>query len=288
MNSLTITLVTGVFAFLSIYLSFGYWVERIWVPMLKARDQLVLQYDDLFMKKTPEAVLRIQLGWGFGFFALAPLLFWPEVAVVLIAGIVFFWIGFNLPRIYLNSWVRPQRVAQFSVQMVDALTLMANGLKSGLNVAQTIQIVVDEMPRPIKEEFGLVLSQNRAGSSLEEAFENLGRRIRSEDVSMFVTSVNILTETGGNIAETFQNITKTIRERIKLQAKIQAMTAQGMASAVIVGMLPWALALMLYLVDPVAMTPLFTTIPGWGILLLVCILEVLGFLVVMKIVKIKV
>ena len=87
--------------------------------------------------------------------------------------------------------------------------------------------MTQEMPNPIRQEFNLILSENKLGVSLEEAFVNLSRRIKSDDVEMFVTSVNILKETGGNLAETFDTIVITIRDRIKVEGKIKAMTQSG-------------------------------------------------------------
>ena len=101
--------------------------------------------------------------------------------------------------------------------MVDALSLMSNGLKSGLSIVQSLGLVTQEMPNPIRQEFNLILSENKLGVSLEDAFINLAKRIKSDDVEMFVTSVNILKETGGNLAETFDTIVITIRERIKVE-----------------------------------------------------------------------
>ncbi len=212
----------------------------------------------------------------------------PPIVLSIVTSIMLFYFAWRLPFLWYSFMIRPARIKKFSTQMVDALTLMSNGMKSGLNVPQTLQIVVDEMPNPISQEFRLILTENRIGLTFEKAFENLGRRIPSEDVSMFVTSVNILRETGGNISETFDTIAQTIRERMKLQSKIGAMVAQGMMSAIIVGALPWGLGVMLYLIDPVRMTPLFTTPLGWVILLAILILEAIGFVVILKIVKIRV
>ena len=288
MNAFIVTLGSGIIIFTGAFLTFDYWYERVWTTMLAVRDETHALNKDMFSTKTEKDVLRQQVyvaGAISGFFFL---LMWPQLLISVPFSLLVFYFAWRLPKLYLKYIVKPQRVAKFSIQMVDALTLMANGLKSGLNVPQTLQIVVDEMPNPIKEEFNLVLQENRLGRSVEEAFENLGKRIDSEDVSMFVTSVNILSETGGNIAETFQSITRTIRERLKLQGKITAMTAQGMTSAVIVGALPWGLGIMLYTADPVAMKPMFTHPAGWAILLLISILEGIGFFVILKIVKIKV
>lgn len=144
------------------------------------------------------------------------------------------------------------------------------------------------MDGPIAQEFGLILDKNRIGQSIEQGLEELAKRLPSEDVVMFSTSVNILKETGGNMTETFATITTTIRERIKLQNKIDAMTAQGMTSAVVVSALPWGLLGILYLVDPELMRPMLVTIPGWVILMGVLFLEAIGFLAIKKIVTIRV
>jgi tight adherence protein B len=288
MNALFVAILSGALIFLAIYLGFDYWYEKVWGKMISIRDETYANYQDLFSTKSKDDVLRQQLYISGAIAGLFFVLMWPRVGIAIPFCAVVFWFSWRLPLIFLKHFVRPSRVGKFSVQMVDALTLMANGLKSGLNIPQTLQIVVDEMPDPISQEFGFVLSENRLGKPIEEAFENLGRRISSEDVSMFVTSVNILSETGGNIAETFQNITKTIRERLKLQSKIQAMTAQGMTSAVIVGALPWGLGVILYATDPVQMRPLFFHPVGWVILLMILMLESIGFFVILKIVKIKV
>jgi len=242
----------------------------------------------MFVAKGPEEVMREQLIISSICSVLMLVLFFKVILLALPVALATFYWSWRLPKIYLTSFVRPARINKFSTQMVDALTLMANGMKSGLNVPQTIQIVVDEMPSPINEEFGLVLKENQIGLPLEKAFDNLGKRIPSEDVSMFVTSINILRETGGNLAETFDTITKTIRERMKLAAKISAMTAQGMTSAIIVSALPWGLGAALYILDPDTMRPLFTHPIGWVILFAIFMLEAVGFFVILKIVKIRV
>jgi tight adherence protein B len=153
---------------------------------------------------------------------------------------------------------------------------------------QSIGLVVQEMPNPIRQEFNLILSENKLGVSLEEAFLNLSRRIKTDDVEMFVTSVNILKETGGNLAETFDTIVLTIRDRIKVEKKIESMTAQGFYQGVTVMSIPPLLGLVFYQTDPDLMKPLFTTPLGWVAMMVVVILEVGGFILIKKIIKIDV
>lgn len=289
MNAFAISALAGFVVFVGVYSSFEYWFQRIWMPMSQLTDRTVEVADDLFLFMKRQDFLRIQTlvsGFFGGFVAF---LFWalsPLLAII-IGGYVFYF-AWRIPLLYLLNFEKPNRVGLLSVQMVDGLTLMANGLKAGLSVPQALEVVVREMPNPIKQEFGKVLNENQLGTALDVAFEGLSRRIGSEDVSMFVTSVNILSQTGGNQAETYQNIVKTIRERLKLQSKIQAMTAQGMTSAVIVSLLPWALGIMLYFIDPERMRPMFFHPAGWVILTMVLVLEVVGFSIIRWIVKIKV
>ena len=191
------------------------------------------------------------------------------------------------PRPVVDALYR-KRVDNFNLQMVDGLNLMSNGLKSGLSVNQSIGLVVQEMPNPLQQEFALVLNENKLGVPLEEALNNLAKRIQCDDVEMFVTSINILKETGGNLAETFDTIAATIRERIKVQKKIQAMTTQGFTQGMFLLSVPLLLGLAFQSQDPEFMKPLITTTLGWVVMLVIFLLEAFAFFVIMKIVKIDV
>jgi tight adherence protein B len=172
--------------------------------------------------------------------------------------------------------------------MIDGLSLMSNGLKSGLSVVQSVGLVVEEMPDPLRQEFNLVLSQNKLGVPLEEALTNLSRRIVSDDVEMFVTSVNILKETGGNLAETFDTIVTTIRERIKVENKIAAMTAQQFYQGMVLLCIPPGLGLVFFLTDPEFMAPVFQSPWGLVVLALVAVLMTLAYFTITTIVKVEV
>ena len=279
--------------FLASYISFDFWYERYWGRILTVREKTREAYEDLFKYKSDQAVLNeMMLYASIPTFAIM-YLFWPTVPTLtrmvlsIILGTLVFYQSVKLPLFLVQRVHKRRRVAVFSVQMIDALTLMGNGLRSGLNIPQTLQIVVDEMPAPVSQEFGLVLNENRVGVTLEKAFENMAKRIDTEDVYMFTTSVNILRETGGNIAETFDTIVKTIRERLKLQSKIKAMTAQGMTSAIMVGGMPWVMGGVMYAIDPAMVRPMFTTLLGAAILMVILTLEVIGFVIILKIVKIR-
>jgi tight adherence protein B len=123
---------------------------------------------------------------------------------------------------------------------------------------------------------------------MTDALNDLGMRIPRPDVQMFVTSVNILSETGGNMAETFQTITFTIRERQKIEKKIEALTAQGITQGVIITLIPFGLLAVFYIVDPTYVQPLFNTTLGLLALAAMVTLQVIGGVAIKKIVKIQV
>ncbi len=254
---------------------------------LGTRDYIVEKLQMMFIEIPPHKILigLFSLSFGLGtivFLAFLPRLF-PGIPLAIVVTIV----GWKAPKPFVDRMYR-KRVEKFVMQMVDALNLMSNGMKSGLSVIQSLGLVTQEMSNPIQQEFGLVLSENKLGVSIEEAFNNLAKRIKSDDVEMFVTSINILKETGGNLAETFDTIVTTIRERIKVEKKISAMTAQGFYQGVFVMAIPPILGFVFYQSDPEFMLPLFTTPLGWAILFVIALLEAIGFIVIMKVVKIDV
>lgn len=203
-----------------------------------------------------------------------------------LAPIVFI-VGWKVPRPFINYLVQ-RRIKQYQGQMVDALNLLSNGLRAGLSVPQSLGMVVDELSPPIAQEFNLVLQENRMGIPLEECFENLAKRITIEDNQMFVTSINILRETGGNLPETFDTIVSVIRERIRLQQKIDTYIASNRMQAIIICSMPFVITVVMGISDPSNMKMIFTTIPGWIAILLGIGLDLIGGIVIMKIINIKI
>lgn len=193
----------------------------------------------------------------------------------------------SVPKMIIQFlWMR--RCGLFVDQMIDGMTMMANGVKAGLSVQQSMERIQNNLANPISQEFGLVLSQIRIGRSLSEALNDLGTRIPKQDVQMFVTSVNILQETGGNMGETFKTIVEVVRERQKVEKKIEALTAQGMAQGTIIVMVPFALLVVFYVLDPNYVAPLFNTTLGLVALVIMLGLQVIGGYAMNKIIKIKV
>lgn len=244
---------------------------------------LKLMSDKVDEKKITLLMLLMSFGLGSLFFVLA----YPNIIVGLIVGAIVTMLGWSLPLVIVKILFE-QRCDKFTDQLVDGLTIMSNGIKSGTNVAQSMERVNEIMGNPLRSEFQKVLSQQQLGQSFEDALIDLGVRIPRPDVQMLVTAINILKETGGDLSQTFDNIVFTIRERQKLEKKIQALTAMGRFQGLIVTLIPFFLAGMLFIFDPQLIMPMFTTTLGLVLCAVMIGLQVIGGFLIRKIVTIKV
>lgn len=251
------------------------------------RDYMTTTLDLMFIETTPLRVSRYYAAYLGLLFCLGIFFLYPSVGGGFAFGLLFTFVGWKIPSRIVRVLHR-RRIKKFVLQMVDGLSLMSNALRSGLNVPQALQLVSDELSNPISQEFTLVLSQNKLGVSLEDALSNLTIRMPHDDIEMFTTSVNILKETGGNLAETFDSISYTIRERIKIESKIAAMVSQGVLQGIIVVLMPFALGAILYQIDPERIAPMFTTLPGWVLLTAMMTLQAVGGFTIWKIVQVRV
>lgn len=177
---------------------------------------------------------------------------------------------------------------KFEAQFVDGLTLIANAVKAGLSLQQAIEMAADEMPRPFCSEMAQVISEVKMGASIEDALKRLSSRLVIDDLNIVVQSVCILRETGGNIVETFQLITNTIRERQKVEGRIKVLTSQGITQGVIILCMPFFLSFILYFVSPDFILPLFKNPLGWGMILIALSLQCVGAFFIKKIVNVKI
>lgn len=253
------------------------------------REYILKKFEILFIEVDPQrvtwALLLISFGSGVLVFCVLALL--GKTSLAIVAAIIATIVGWKIPRPLVDHFEN-KRKKKYALQMVDALNLLANGIRAGLTMPQAIGMVVDELPAPVSQEFNLVLQQAKIGVPLDEALENLKKRLYTEDNEMFVTSVNILRETGGNLAEVFDTITMVIRERVRLQLKIDTYVASGKMQAYIIGCMPFAMIAMFGSGDPDYFPLLFGTILGVVALLLICGMVGLGMFVILKIIDIKV
>jgi tight adherence protein B len=148
--------------------------------------------------------------------------------------------------------------------------------------------VAEEAPHPISSEFRRMLRETNLGYPMEQALDGLAERVPSEDLDLVVTVIKIQRQIGGNLAEILDKIVHTIRERIRIKGEVNTLTAQGKLQGIILTLLPVAMAIGIYMMNPEFMMPLFTTLLGKAMLGVAFILQMIGGFLIKKIVEIRV
>ena len=203
------------------------------------------------------------------------------------SGLVGAALGYAVP-VFLVYGTAAKRLKQFNLQLGDALILTANSLRTGYSFLQAIEMVSREMPEPIAGEFARLLREMNLGVVTEDALNNLAKRVNSDDLDLVITAVLIQRQVGGNLAEVLDNIAGTIRERVKIKGEIKTLTAQGRISGIIIGALPFCIGLAIFVVNPAYIGKLFSHPTGHVMLGAALVSQVLGALVIRKIVTIDV
>jgi tight adherence protein B len=216
------------------------------------------------------------------FFLLATLIFGTPLI-----GLLFGVLGFFVPRIYVNIR-KGRRLNQFNDQLGDTITLLANSLRSGFSIVQSMETVAQQLPDPIAGEFHRVTQEIGLGLHYEEALNNMLRRVPSDDLDLMITAINIQGKVGGNLAEILDTIGHTIRERIRIKGEIRVLTAQQMISGYILTALPVVLGLVLYLINKTYIGRMFEDPCGWIMLGVAVLMLFMGFMIIRKIVDIEV
>lgn len=184
--------------------------------------------------------------------------------------------------------LRARRRARIEAQLETALVDMGGALRSGFSIVQAVERVVEDGEGPLAEEFGTLLHQTRVGVPFEEALRNLGERVGSEDLSLVVISVETARRTGGNLAEIFETISATIRERIRIRNRVRTLTAQGRMQGVVLSLMPLGIGLALHFLQPNMFGPFLRSSAGVATVAAVAVLLALGALSIRKIVNIDV
>lgn len=236
---------------------------------------------DMFLFIDPRQMLVLNVASMCLLGMLAYVMLNPLVAV---AALIF---GFYLPML-LVRYYRKRRIKLFNTQLVDALQAMANAFKAGLTFPQAIEHVSREAMPPLAQEFTLFVREVKLGVQLEEALVNMSKRVGSDDLELVVVSTNIARQLGGNMAEMFETISSTIRERFRLEGKIDALTSQGRLQGWVVAAMPAALGLLLNIMRPDLMQPMLNHLFGYVLVFVIMVMEVLGILIIRRIVNIDI
>lgn len=169
--------------------------------------------------------------------------------------------GIGVPH-YIVGILINRRVAVFNDQFPEAIDLMVRGIRAGLPIMETISVVAQEMPDPIRGEFRRVVDGIQVGQAFDELLWAAAKRMRSAEFRFFVVSLSIQRETGGNLTETLENLADILRRRRQLRLKVKAVSSEARAGAWVIGVLPFLLGSAMYAINPHYMAPLFHSHEG--------------------------
>jgi tight adherence protein B len=206
-----------------------------------------------------------------------------KILIAILAGILVF---FGLPLYFKNQINRQKRL--FNNQLIEAIGSIAGAVRSGQSFSQALEYTTASLQPPLSNAFQGVLKQVAMGSSMEIALNELSAAHTNNDLRMIVTSINLARATGGNLGIILTRIADTMRDRNRIDGKVAALTAQGKASGIIMGIIPFVLLFILYIVEPQMMGLLFSTLIGNALLCIAVVMVALGMFFINKIVTIDI
>lgn len=245
-----------------------------------AELQTELEQAGLPLRASEFVFLHIAFTIGF---ALLIMLIFPDWIIRIIAVAA----GSVIPFLFVRL-KRNRRSARFHEQLPDTLDLLAGALKAGYSFLQAVDTVAQETAPPIKTEFQRLVAETRLGSPIELALDQMAERVNSTNIDWTVMAVKIQREVGGNLAEILEILADTVRQRDQVGRQIHALTAEGRLSAAILIILPFALAGIMFLVNPGYLGALVSTSMGLAMLGVAGVLMVIGIVWLKKIVTIDV
>lgn len=259
--------------------------SSVWLVLSQLMPFITEKYFGLHRKKVKEAESRLDEMFIsipgkklLLFYALSPIVFG-------IAGFIFFnqappaivsaAIGFVVPALAIRV-IAIKRKKKFQEQLLDALMILSSSLKSGLSFLQAIDVLVDEMPAPINQEFSLVLRENKMGASLEDSLVRLNKRMALEELELMINSILVARETGGDLTKVFNRLATTIRDNQKVKAHIKTLTLQGRIQGIVMSALPVLFAAWIGTTQKGHFDVMFTTELGRKLLYAAVFLQLIG------------
>jgi len=196
-------------------------------------------------------------------------------------------LGLLLPRIWIKNMGR-KRLDNFGKQLVDALMLLSSSLRAGMSLPQAFEVLTEEMPAPISDEFALVVKENKMGVTLEDCLAHLKQRMPLDDLELLTTAISISRETGGDLTEIFANLVHTIREKRKLDDRVRVLTVQGRLQGAIMGLLPIAFGVFIYFINPHNFDVMLNDKFGQMLLVWAVISEVIGIILIRRLSRVEI
>jgi tight adherence protein B len=196
-------------------------------------------------------------------------------------------VGGLLPVLYMRR-KGGRRLRAFTEQLPDVLTLLVGALRAGYGLSQAVEALTDQLPPPASKEFARVMRATSLGLPLQRALSEMSERVGSDDLNLIVTAINVQFEMGGNLAQTLETIGQTVRDRLRMLREIRVLTAQQRLTGYVLAVLPFAVGSAIFLINPGYIGMLFQ--PGWIRILpaAAVVMQIVGFLVIRRIVDIEV
>lgn len=196
-------------------------------------------------------------------------------------------LGFVLPTLYIKKIAVKRRV-DFLNQLVDGIMMLSSSLKAGLSLIQSFEVLSDEMPSPIRDEFALLIRENRMGVSLQDCLLHLRQRNPSEDLTLVSTAIIIAQETGGDLTQIFEQLIFTLREKRKLEGRVKSLTVQARLQGTIMALLPIAFACFTYFVTPENFELMLNDTMGRCMIVYAIVSETIGIFLIKVLSKVRV
>jgi tight adherence protein B len=238
--------------------------------------------EEMFIFTDAERIMAINIAA----MILLPVIAWIFTRNFIIVGACVV-IAFIAPR-YVLRYIAERRIRLFEQQLPDALLMITGALRAGASLPIALDSVASEGKEPISQEFELMLREMRLGVDMGDALERLEKRVPLQDLAMVTSGMALSREVGANLAETLESISKTIRAKLQMEGKIRSLTAQGKMQGLVMAALPIFLILVLNVMEPQAMAPLFNTWYGWITLAVMAIAIAIGYHFIRKITNIDV
>lgn len=189
---------------------------------------------------------------------------------------------------YVLKVMKKKRSDKFVGQLPDALAAMSSALRSGMNLVKTLQQVVKNQPNPLAQEFAQVLVEYRVGTDLNDSLDGMAGRIDRQEVILMNSAIKISRAVGGNLADTFETLSKTLREKIKVEGKINALTSMGRAQGTLATFFPVIIGYVFFKIETDAMLMLFTTRLGMIWLGIMLAMAIMAYVLINKIVSVDI
>jgi len=226
--------------------------------------------------KSPKQIVRLYYILP-PIFAIFAYIFSNNIVFAVVGAVV----GLAIPTLTLR--IREgRRRKKLQSQLLDAIMLMTSSLKGGLSLLQSIEVLMEEMPAPISQEFGLTVRENKMGITLEDSLKRLRARMRMSDLDLLINSILVARETGGDLTKVFSRLCTTIRDNQKLKDNIKTLTLQGRLQGVIMSVLPIIFVMWVLHFNKHHFDIMFQNETGRFLLILAAVLQVVGMFLIRK------